>query len=249
MLEAEIILAGILQGIFEWLPISSEGVVSLFSHFFIRNINPLDFSLVLHFGTLFSVLIYFLKDWINVLFFKDHFLFWFLAISTSVSLVVGFLVYKSINNFLVGNLLLLITGVGLLFTSFFQRKKLKIEIEGKKLAVLVGILQGFSVIPGFSRSGSTIFGLSFGKFSPPEILKISYMMSAPVVFASSLYFYLKEPNLFSFSFEALIFSFLTGILTLHFLMRISQKINFSKFTLIFGLLCILGATFSAFFNF
>jgi undecaprenyl-diphosphatase len=241
MFESGTILAGILQGIFEWLPISSEGVVSLFSHFFIKDVKPLDFSLVLHFGTLFAVLIYFFKDWINVLLFKDRFLFWFLVISTSVSLAVGFFVYKLINNLLVGNLLLLITGLGLLFTSFFQRKKLKIEIEGKKLAVLVGILQGFSVIPGLSRSGSTIFGLSFGKFSPYEILKISYMISAPVVLVSSFYFYLKEPNLFSFSFEALIFSFLTGILTLHFLMKFSQKINFSKFTLIFGLLCILGA--------
>ena len=241
MLELGTILAGILQGIFEWLPISSEGIVSLFSHFFIKGVNPVDFSLVLHFGTLFAVLIYFFKDWINVLLFKDRFLFWFLVISTSVSLAVGFFVYKLINNLLVGNLLLLITGAGLLFTSFFQRKKLKIEIEEKKLAVLVGILQGFSVIPGLSRSGSTIFGLSFGKFSPSEILKISYMMSAPAVLASSFYFYLKEPNLFSFSFEALIFSFLTGILTLHFLMKFSQKINFSKFTLIFGLLCIFGA--------
>jgi undecaprenyl-diphosphatase len=235
------ILAGILQGIFEWLPISSEGVVSLFSHFFIKEINPVDFSLVLHLGTLFAVLIYFFKDWINVLLFKDRFLFWFLLISTSVSLPVGFFVYKLFNNLLVGNLLLLITGIGLLLTSFFQRKKLKIEIGEKKLAVLVGILQGFSVIPGLSRSGSTIFGLSFGKFSPSEILKISYMMSAPAVLASSLYFYLKEPNLFSFSLEALFFSFLTGILTLYFLMKISSKINFSKFTFIFGILCILGA--------
>ena len=241
MLELETTLAGILQGIFEWLPISSEGVVSLFSHFFIKGVNSVDFSLVLHLGTLFAVLIYFFRDWINILLYRDRFLFWFLAISTSVSLGVGFLVYKLISNFLVGSLLLLITGVGLLFTSFFQRKKIKIEIKEEKLAVFVGILQGLAVIPGLSRSGSTIFGLSFGKFSPPEILKVSYMMSVPVVLASSLYFYLKEPNLFSFSLEALVFSFLTGILTLHFLMKISSKINFSKFTFIFGILCILGA--------
>ncbi len=241
MFEFEKIIAGILQGVFEWLPISSEGIVSLFSNFFIKEINPVDISLVLHFGTLLAVLIYFFKDWIKILLYKDRFLFWFLAISTSVSLVVGFPVYKLINNLLVGKFLLLITGIGLLFTSFFQRQKLNVEIEEKKLAILVGILQGLSVIPGFSRSGATIFGLSFGKFLPTEILKISYMMSVPVVFTSSLYFYLKNPNLFSFSFEALIFSFLTGILTLHFLIKISQKLNFSKFTLIFGLLCILGA--------
>ena len=239
--EFEKVIAGILQGIFEWLPISSEGTLTLFSHFFIKEINPIDFSLALHFGTLFAVLIYFFKDWIKVLLYKNRFLFWFLTISTFVSLIVGFPIYKLINNFLVGNFLLLITGIGLLFTSFFQSKKIKIEIEWKKLAILTGILQGFSVIPGFSRSGATIFGLSFGKFSPPEILKISYMMSVPVVFISSVYLYFKNPSLFSFSFEALIFSFLTGILTLHFLIKFSQKVNFSKFTLIFGLLCIFGA--------
>ena len=116
----------------------------------------------------------------------------------------------------------------------------------EKLAIFVGILQGLAVIPGFSRSGATIFSLSLGEFSPPEILKISYMMSAPVVFLSSVYLYLKNPNLFSFSLEALIFSFLTSILTLHFLMKISQKINFSQFSLIFGLICILGALFDNF---
>jgi len=241
MLGFEKILAGVLQGIFEWLPISSEGVLSLFSQFFIKEINPVDISLVLHFGTLFAVLIYFFKDWLKVLFYKDAFLFWFLAISTSVSLIVAFPIYKLINNFVVGNILLLITGIALLFTSFFQRQKVKIEIEGKKLAILAGVLQGLAVIPGLSRSGATIFGLSFGKFSPSEIMKISYMMSAPVVFASSVYLYLKDPHLFSFSLEALIFSFLTGILTLHFLMKVSQKINFSKFTLIFGLICLAGA--------
>ena len=241
MLDFEKVIAGILQGIFEWLPISSEGIVSLFSSFFIKKVNPVDLSLVLHFGTLFAVLIYFFKDWINVFFFKDRFLFWFLAISTFVSLILGFPVYKLINNLLVGNFLLLLTGIGLLFTSFFQHKKLKVEIEEKKLAILVGVLQGLSVIPGLSRSGATIFGLSFGKLSPSEILKISYMMSVPVVFASSVYIYFKEPHLFSFSLESLIFSFLVGILTLHFLIKLSQKINFSKFTLIFGLLCILGA--------
>ena len=246
MFEFEKIIAGILQGVFEWLPISSEGIVSLFSNFFIKKVNPVDLSLVLHFGTLFAVLVYFFKDWIKVLLYKDRFLFWFLATSTFVSLVVGFPVYKLINNFVVGNFLLLITGIGLLFTSFFQRKKLKVKIEGKRLAILTGVLQGFSVIPGLSRSGATIFGLSFGKFSPPEILKISYMMSVPVVFASSVYLYLKDPTLFSFSFGALIFSFLTGILTLHFLIKISQKLNFSKFTLIFGLLCIFGGLFGFF---
>jgi len=240
MLEIEKVLIGILQGIFEWLPISSEGIVALLSNFLLKEINPIDFAIVLHLGTLFAVLIYFFKDFLNVLLYKDRFLFWFLAISTPVSLIVGFILYKIVNYFIFGNILLLLTGFGLIFTSLLQKRKLKMKIHHHKLAILVGILQGFSVIPGFSRSASTIFGLSLGQFSPYEILKISYMMSVPLVFLSSLYLYFKNPQLFSFSIEALFSSFLSGILTLHFLMRISQRLNFSKFTFIFGLLCIVG---------
>ena len=72
------ILLGIIQGTFEWLPISSEGVTALTTHFLIKTFNPVDLALFLHLGTFFAVLIYFRKDWKEILTFKNPKLFRFL---------------------------------------------------------------------------------------------------------------------------------------------------------------------------
>jgi undecaprenyl-diphosphatase len=235
------LLLGVLQGIFEWIPISSEGIVALASRFFIKEFNAIEVALFLHLGTLLAVLVYFRKDWKEVLMFRNAKLFHFLIISTLVSLIVGFPIYKMVKNMLMGNSLLIMTGFGLLLTAYFQKKKMAFEINFNKLAIIVGFLQGLAVIPGLSRSGSTIFGLSLGKIKPAEILKISYMMSVPVVLASSFYLFLENPTLSFQAWPALFSSFLVGFLSLDFLLKLSQKINFFNFTFIFALLCFLGA--------
>lgn len=235
------IFLGILQGIFEWIPISSEGIVAMASKILIQNLNPLDLSLFLHLGTTLAVLLYFRNDWKNVLTFKNLKLFRFLIISTLISLAVGYPLYKTVQNFIIGSGLLVMTGLGLLFTAFFQKAKRDSKIGFDKLAIITGFLQGLSVIPGFSRSGATVFGLSLGQISPSEILKVSYMMSVPVIITSSVYLFLKNPVILFEGWISLFFSFLAGILSLSFLMHFSKKINFSKFALFFSLLCFLGA--------
>jgi len=128
-----------------------------------------------------------------------------------------------------------------LLTAYFHRKRSFYGIGFNKLAVISGFLQGLAVIPGLSRSGSTIFGLSLGGLHPSKILKISYMMSAPVVIASSIYLFLESPALIIEGWASLITSFVVGIFSLHFLIRIAERINFFKFALFFSLLCFLGA--------
>jgi len=234
------IILGIIQGIFEWIPISSEGIVAIFSQILNIRLNPVDVALFLHLGTLLAVLIYFRKDWKEVLMLKNKRLLNFLIVSTLFSLVIGYPVYKIVKRVVVGNTLLVVMGFGLLLTAYFHKKKKVFEIEFNKLAIISGILQGLAIIPGLSRSGSTIFGLSLSKMNSLQILKISYMMSAPVILVSSIYLALNNPSLPSEGWPALIFSFLVGILSLHFLITLSKKINFFWFALIFGLLCFLG---------
>ena len=235
------IFLGIIQGVFEWIPISSEGVVALASHILMKGLSPIDLALFLHLGTLLAVLIYFRNDWKNVLTLKNPNLLRFLVIATIISLIVGYPFYLLVKEIVIGNSLLLVMGFGLLFTAYFQRKKMSLSISSDKLAIITGFLQGLAVIPGLSRSGATIFGLSLGKISPTEILKISYMMSAPVVLSSTIYLFFKNPTLVLEGWPALISSFLVGILSLAFLIRISQRINFFKFVIIFASLCFLGA--------
>jgi undecaprenyl-diphosphatase len=235
-------ILGLLQGIFEWIPISSEGVVALAAKFLRADFNPVDLALFFHLGTLGAALFFYRKDWIGVLTFKDRKLLTFLMITTIVSLPLGFVFYKLIEQATVGASLLALTGFGLLFTAYFQKKKIVLNIREEKLAAIAGVLQGLAVIPGFSRSGSTIFGLSLAKSDPKEILRLSYLMSVPAVAASTLYLLVFKGGNFSFDlWPGVLASFLSGLLFLDVLTRMGEKINFFKFALVFAVLCFAGA--------
>lgn len=234
-------LLGTIQGVLEWLPISSEGVVALASQWLVEG-NPVDTALFLHLGTMAAVLVYFRKDWKKVLTLEDEELVRFLGIATLLSLVVGLPIYKFIRNVAVGNFLLLITGLGLLATAYFHKKDLGWKLKNGKLAGTTGLLQGLAVIPGFSRSGSTIFGLSLSDKSPAEILRLSYLMSVPVVLSSNTYLLVRNPVLpWKEGMVASVFSFGVGILSLSLLLKVARKINFFKFALSFSIICLAGA--------
>lgn len=237
----EYIILGILQGVFEWLPISSEGVVVLVGQFFSADFNLVDIALFLHLGTFFAVLIYFRKDWIEILTFKNKKMLKFLTITTVVALAVSYPIYGAIRNIAVGSSLLILVGFGLLFTAYFSKRKKKLNISENNLAVISGVLQGLAVIPGLSRSGATIFGLSLKKDDSLDILKTSYLMSGPVVLASSFYLLLNDSSLVISMWPALIASFVAGLLTLSALLKFAKKIDFFKFLLLFSGLCFVGA--------
>ncbi|MBU4078224.1 undecaprenyl-diphosphate phosphatase [Patescibacteria group bacterium] len=237
------LVLGIIQGIFEWLPISSEGVVALFSQWLIADFNPIDIALFLHLGTLLAVLVYFFKDWKNLLLFKDLKLLKFLTITTIISAGIGFLLYIFVTTMVLGASLLFLTGFGLLFTAYFHKKKKKLKIKDNWLAVIVGLLQGLAVIPGLSRSGATIFGLSLAKDEPKEILKLSYLMSGPAILGSSIFLVAKSPSSLN-AWPALITAFVVGLFSLKILFRISERINFFKFALVFSIFCLIGGLIS-----
>ena len=239
----EYVLSGALQGIFEWIPISSEGVVALFANFLTKDFNSVDLAIFLHLGTLLALFVYFFNDWKELILIKDKEFFKFFCVVTLISGGLGYFVYQFASNMAVGSGLLMLTGFCLLLTSFLQKKKIEVKMSKNSSAVLVGILQGLSALPGFSRSGSTIFGLSLTEKDPVLILKQSYLISAPVVLGSSGYLFLKNPVLFSQGWIGLIFSFFFGLIFLRILMSWAKKIDFSLFTLIFGLLCLAGACF------
>ena len=235
------IILGILQGIFEWLPISSEGIIALTSQILIKETNPIDIAIFLHTGTLLAVLFYFRKDWAKLISLKSPKLLKFLTITTATSLIIGYPIYKIIRNVAVGSSLLIIMGFGLLITAYYHKKTSSFNLykNSNTLALFSGTLQGLSVIPGLSRSGSTIFGLSLGKLTPSKILKISYMMSAPVIIISTVYLLFKNPVLIQ-GWPSLLSSFIIGTISLSFLMKISEKINFYIFALIIASLCFIG---------
>jgi undecaprenyl-diphosphatase len=244
----EYILLGIIQGLFEWIPVSSEGVLTLVSKFLVEDLNPLDLAIFLHLGTLLAVLVYFYKDWIDLILTKNKEFFKFFVIVTIISGAIGYVFYQISGNIIMGSGLLFLMGIGLFFTSFVQGNKINIGINKKYSAIIVGVLQGLSAIPGVSRSGSTIFGLSLFEKDPEMILKQSYLISVPVVLGSSLYLFIKNPVLVSEGWIALLFSFIFGLISLKFILDWAKKINFSMFTFVFGIICLIGAIISFYFK-
>lgn len=265
------ILLGVFQGTFEWLPISTQGGLFIY----LTNIlkisiqDSLNYSIFLHLGTLFSAIIYFRKDLLNILTKKNIYLFLtknfkllkideskenslltlrFLFISLLFTLLVSGPLYffirvssSNIKNILFVNLII---GVLLIFTGlliFFSRKSIfKKPKLTLKNSFLLGIFQGFSVIPGFSRSGLTTSLLLFRGFSPEKAFRLSFLLSIPTVFIGEVAILVFNGFFFSpLIIISLVVSFFFGYLTIDLLIRFAKNINFSNFCFILGFIYIL----------
>ncbi|MFC1756980.1 undecaprenyl-diphosphate phosphatase [Patescibacteria group bacterium] len=249
------LVLGIVQGITEWLPISSSGVLTLVGlTFFGHDLGTsVSMALFLHVGTFLSALVYFWKEVVFILKGGDKKVFNFLLISTIVTGVVGIpvamLIYRSFSGLTAGVAVALI-GFFLIITGLLQLKKTEDNLRTKKDltkndALVGGILQGFSVLPGLSRSGLTVAGLLFRKIKDTDALKLSFLMSLPVVLGGNIILNFLDDGieLSSVSFVALFTAFIVGLLTIKTLLKISRKINFGYFAIGFGVLTLLSLFF------
>lgn len=250
------IILGIIQGITEWLPISSSGMLALvMSNLYgITDLSSLiHIALFFHLGTFFAALIYFRKDvWkLTKAIFnykrsddKTKKTLNFIIVTTIITGVLGLLILTLLSNInfgLTGKTISFAVGFFLLITGIFQIKVktrgLKKEINLKKSdSLLLGIAQGFSSLPGLSRSGITISTLLLKKFDDTSALRLSFLMSLPVVLFGNLLLNLNDFTLTSAAIYGLLASFIFGLLTIHVLMSLSKRINFGWFVLIFAVL-------------
>ncbi len=153
------IFLGIIQGITEFLPISSSGHLVLAETALNLEVETLkSFDVALHVGSLLAILIYFRKTILEILT-KDHKYIWLLLIGTVPAVIAGFTLEDYIDQIFRGTLAV---GIVMIITGgyFLLAEKLKLQATSYKLqtkhAVLIGISQMFALIPGVSRSGSTI---------------------------------------------------------------------------------------------
>lgn len=239
----EYILLGFIQGVLEWLPVSSEAFLVIFGQLFGVNINYVDVALFLHLGTLLAVVTFFYRDWINILLLRDMDLFRFIFYATSASLFSGLPIYLLVREAAIGPYILLIIGLGFLLTTILNMKlyyEENMKIDQTKLALLTGFLQGVAVIPGISRSAITMFSLSMGKLNPQEILKLSYLISVPVVILSTIYLTINNPLVIK-AWPALPTAYITGLMTLKALLTIAKKLKTYILTLILAIITLAGA--------
>lgn len=261
----EQIILGIVQGITEWLPVSSEGVIVLIAKNFLKEGITIETvvkqALFLHLGTFLAALVYFRKDVLSLI--KTLFnyksakietqkIFKFLLISFLISGFLGFALLKIFIGLedqisLSAKAITLLIGFLLLITAYLQIKAPKqghrksIDLKNTD-SVLLGLIQGLAVLPGLSRSGLTVSTLLLRKFDDQDALKLSFLMSLPIVLAGNIILNFNDLIFSNDLIWGLIFSFIFGLLTIDLLLKIAKRINFGYFVLIFGLL-VLGSVF------
>lgn len=236
MLEA--IILGIVQGITEFLPVSSTAHLILFPWFFnwSGEVNTLTFDVALHAGTLLALLLCFWRDWIE-LFMKRQRLLGLIIIASIPAGVTGFLFNNIVENTLRKPLLIsvmLIIG-GLLMLIAEKAYKYKgIEKTGFKDAIIIGIAQAIAIIPGVSRSGITISAGLFRGFEREAAARFSFLLSTPIIAGAAFLHFKKafmsqgnhDLQLFSIG---LITSFATGFIAIKFLMNFLKKYPLNLF--------------------
>lgn len=180
------ILAGIVQGLTEFLPVSSTGHLIIYEHIF--NISQKEFGLAfdasLHLGTLIAVLIFFFKDYLSVFNFKNG-LFLKLLIGTIPAAILGLIFENLIENqfrslTLIGYSLILFSFAMIAAEIFAKRQKLGKTIAPKD-AFLVGMAQSLALIPGVSRSGATISAGLFLKQTRESAARFAFLLSGPII--------------------------------------------------------------------
>jgi len=182
----ESLILGIVQGITEFLPISSSGHLAFFKHVLgVKIQNPLGFDIALHVGTTLSVIIY-MKDEIIRTFYdrrKVIAVFTSFIFTVPVALLMESFAEYAEENMLILSLSFFIGGIILIFLPNF-----KLRVDDFKLKYpIIGIFQGISAIPGVSRSGTTISACLFVGMSKEEAFNFSFILSIPTIISAILY--------------------------------------------------------------
>src|SRR6056297_22426 len=178
---------GIVQGLTEFLPISSSGHLVIIQKLFAVKENQLLISVLLHFGTLIPVIIIFRKDIIEILKLKEekrHFIFLIIIASLPTALIGIFFedfFEKLFSSTISTAFMLIITGFILLIGDKLADYDKDISRFKWFNALLVGLAQGFAIIPGISRSGSTIVASLIQGLKKEEAARFSFILSIPVI--------------------------------------------------------------------
>ena len=262
----QVIILGIVQGITEFLPVSSSAHLILFRDLlgigsFISKEAALSFDVALHAGTLLAVIIFFFNELLNILvkgFTKpktEGKTLWYIVVATIPAAILGFLLEDIIDKFVRNKYILIALSLIIVgFILYITDKKMKSTKTIKELnikdAILIGLLQACALIPGFSRSGSTIIGGRLMGLKREDATKFSFFLSVPVIMGALLLNLIKYHTVIAANASVfiigLIVSFLVGLFTIKFFMSYIKKKDYKVFLyyrLILGILIILKVIF------
>ena len=198
----QVIVLAVVQGLTEFLPVSSTAHLYLTSWLLGWHTEALDFDIALHIGTLLAVLLYFLRDWLQILaqglgmsFGRDvelkrnRMMLWLLAIATIPVGVFGFVFNRQAettwrNPLVIG---VMLVAVGVLMWLAERAGRMRRDLSSLDLpdAAIIGLAQALSIVPGTSRSGITISAGLFRDFDRPSAARFSFLLSTPAIAAAA----------------------------------------------------------------
>ena len=250
-------LLGLIQGLAEFLPISSSGHLNLLQALFHWDLDhQLLFNILLHVGSLVAVMLVFWKDWLQMLLhpIKNKTLL-LLVIASLPALAAKILLgdtldYLETHNDLLG-VSFLFTGLLLMLTQWISTRTARRQTQQENVtpihALAMGCMQAIGMLPGVSRSGSTIFGGVATRLTRESAAKFSFMMSMPAIVASFLsegYSAVKEGALSQVGdwptiLVGMLVAGVSGYLAIRFMMKIITRISLNWFALYVAVLGII----------
>ena len=198
----QVIVLALVQGLTEFLPISSTAHLYLTSWLFGWQLEGLDFDIALHIGTLLAVLLYFARDWVQIIaqgfgirmkgdeeLTHNHMLLWLLAVATVPVGIAGLVFNKQAettwrNPFVIGGMLIAV-GVLMYLAEKAGRRQRDLSAVGLPDAVAIGVAQALAVVPGTSRSGITITAGLFCNMTRESAARFSFLLSTPAIAAAA----------------------------------------------------------------
>ena len=249
----EIIILGIVQGIAEFLPISSSAHLIIFRDIFgigsfLVGKYEMSFDIALHFGTLLAILVYFFKDFLNMI--KEGItkgvkttngkMLWYVIVATIPAAIVGVLLEEKIDEMVRSNYVLICAALSIMGIIIYLADKYNEQVktfEEMKIkdAIIIGCSQVCALIPGFSRSGTTIAASRFLKMKRSDAAKFSFYLSAPVVAGAVLIKIVKGDMISLIKYNpssfiiGVVVSFIFGLLCIKFLLRYVKSHGYNIF--------------------
>jgi undecaprenyl-diphosphatase len=228
----EAVILGIVQGVTEFLPVSSTAHLILIPWFFnwSGEVDTLTFDVALHGGTLLSLLFCFWQDWIELIARKQR-LFGMIVLASIPAGLAGFFLNdvaeQTLRSPLIISLMLIVIGIIMLLA---EKAKTHKSLDAIRLndAVIIGIAQALAIIPGVSRSGITISTGLFRGVGREASARFSFLLSTPII-AGATVLHLKKAFFdhgdqnFQLFAAGLLSSFITGIIAIKFLLAFLKK--------------------------
>lgn len=260
----EAIILGVIQGLTEFIPVSSSGHLVLAHQALGVSGNDLTFDVALHVGTLFALVIFFYKDLgkyaLAILKKTEHSkLAWLLVMATIPAAVLGYLLQSAAESVFRSTRLVVINligfGIVMLVAEYIYRsrsKHTKLDKTSRNQALSVGFAQALAVIPGISRSGSTISAGMLMGMERVAATRFSFLLGVPIIAGAALKV-LSEPDALAqlstsngVFITGMLAAFLSGLFAIRFMLRFLDKHGleaFAYYRIVFGLVILIQTFF------